>query len=508
MLGISHTVLYVLLFIALYFEVFILLTYIENRNSIKEERENSDTEPNSFPMTSIIVPCWNEETTIVKTIDSLLALDYPKDKFEIIIVDNASTDKSKEIMENYQQKNKNIRNIFLDKNSGFSKGNNIGIKASRGKYVILLNNDCLVEKDWLKQLISTAKKDKKIFAVNPKVLLYPSYIYPKIKISPDFAVKDVSISNSSLLEYTDDKGALLDLIWPDDPNNRVFTLEVPFDKKIDKFITCKLNLLKFNFPKKSLPPLKRMNFSREIMKIYCSRSTKNAEVYKVTLKINIGLIAERNKYDKVQNAGIVVFQEGSGRDIGAIVRYQRQYYEFDKGQFDTEREIYAACAVATLYNREALDKIGYLDENFFMYYEDVEISERARLYGYKSFFNPRAIVRHLHALSSKEWSPFFIFNVEKGRYLHLLFYFPYPFHLFIIGFLRLFSNGIVRLILNFGRKKDRLYSLEYLRLTWYFATNSFRFTDVVIKKRLSTSRKRLIDNLKGITSGRWYFENR
>ena len=68
MIAVSHSILYSLLFIALYFEVFMLITYLENRHEIRDENKNSSREPRYYPSVSVIVPCWNEEKTITKTI--------------------------------------------------------------------------------------------------------------------------------------------------------------------------------------------------------------------------------------------------------------------------------------------------------------------------------------------------------------------------------------------------------------------------------------------------------
>jgi cellulose synthase/poly-beta-1,6-N-acetylglucosamine synthase-like glycosyltransferase len=170
MLGISHIVLYIMLFIALYFEVFILLTYVENRNSIKEERENSDVEPKSFPMTSIVVPCWNEETTIVKTIESLLLLDYPKDKFEILIVDDGSTDKTWEVLQQFKD-NDNIR-LFTKENGGKHTAVNFALAQSRGELIGCLDADSYVVPDTLKNIVLAFEKDSEVMAVTPSVKIF------------------------------------------------------------------------------------------------------------------------------------------------------------------------------------------------------------------------------------------------------------------------------------------------------------------------------------------------
>ena len=85
---------YPFIFLSLYFEVFILLTFLstparERRGRILTER---------FPKVGIIVPCWNEETTIDGTVKSLLALEYPKDMLRIILVNDGSTDNTRKVM--------------------------------------------------------------------------------------------------------------------------------------------------------------------------------------------------------------------------------------------------------------------------------------------------------------------------------------------------------------------------------------------------------------------------
>jgi GT2 family glycosyltransferase len=69
-------------------------------------------------------------------------------------------------------------------------------------------------------------------------------------------------------------------------------------------------------------------------------------------------------------------------------------------KFNNEREIFSACAGASLYRRKIFDIIGCFDENFFAYMEDVDISYRARIYGYKCIYCPQAIVYHVGSATS------------------------------------------------------------------------------------------------------------
>ena len=76
-------------------------------------------------------------------------------------------------------------------------------------------------------------------------------------------------------------------------------------------------------------------------------------------------------------------------------------------QYQNEREIFSASAGAALYRKSIFDIIGYFDENFFAYMEDVDISYRAKLYGFKCYYCPSAVVYHrLSATSGSKYNAF------------------------------------------------------------------------------------------------------
>jgi GT2 family glycosyltransferase len=68
--------------------------------------------------------------------------------------------------------------------------------------------------------------------------------------------------------------------------------------------------------------------------------------------------------------------------------------------YQSEREIFSACAGGAIYRRSVFDVIGYFDENFFAYMEDVDICYRARIYGYKCLYCPKAVVYHVGSAAS------------------------------------------------------------------------------------------------------------
>jgi GT2 family glycosyltransferase len=125
----------------------------------------------SLNIISIIIVNWNGRQHLKVCLESLLNQTY-KD-FEVILVDNNSTDDSVNFVKsNFPQ----VKIIKVQKNYGFAEGNNIGIREALKnpeiKYIVALNNDTEVKSDWLQQLVDVAKRDEKIGAVSSKILFF------------------------------------------------------------------------------------------------------------------------------------------------------------------------------------------------------------------------------------------------------------------------------------------------------------------------------------------------
>ncbi|MEY4602627.1 MAG: hypothetical protein RL292_568 [Candidatus Parcubacteria bacterium] len=180
MLGsLTDTITYVLLFISLYFEVFILLTYVEHRPTMKHENVRNSSKPAYYPSVSIIVPCWNEEFTIGGTLHSLLNLDYPKNKLEIIVIDDGSTDGTWAVLQKFTQYPQ-IK-VFHKENGGKHAALNFGLTQSQSEVVGCLDADSFVHKDAL-STIAHYFEDKATMAVTPSVKIYtPETILQKIQ---------------------------------------------------------------------------------------------------------------------------------------------------------------------------------------------------------------------------------------------------------------------------------------------------------------------------------------
>ena len=123
-----------------------------------------------MPLLSVIVPIYNVEKYLKQCIESVKKQQL--NSYELILVDDGSTDSSKSICDNYSENNANIR-VFHKKNEGASSARNYGLKKASGKYVLFLDSD-----DWWNPQIDLNKMLE--FAVqNPKIemFLFTSYDY-------------------------------------------------------------------------------------------------------------------------------------------------------------------------------------------------------------------------------------------------------------------------------------------------------------------------------------------
>jgi len=125
---------------------------------------------NSAPLISVIIPNWNGKQFLAECIDSLREQTFCD--FETILVDNGSTDGSAKFAE--ERYGEFIRIIRNKKNLGFTGGNNVGIQAARGKYIVLLNNDTWAPPNWIDELV-------KVTHLGPPIGMWASKVYSYYK---------------------------------------------------------------------------------------------------------------------------------------------------------------------------------------------------------------------------------------------------------------------------------------------------------------------------------------
>lgn len=217
------------------------------------------TAQSSRALISIVIPTWNGARHLAVCFNALRRQTLPP--YEIILVDNASTDETRLIVE---RDHPEVQYIRLPVNRLFAGACNVGMRAARGQFVALLNNDTEADEHWLENVAAT-------FNQHP------------------------------------DAG----------------------------FVASKLRLF--------------------------------------------------DQRDKLHAAGDFYSARG--------VPGNRGVWQVDDGSFDREY-VFGACGAASVYRREMLDKVGLLDETFAFSCEDVDLSWRAQLAGYKCAFASTAIVYH------------------------------------------------------------------------------------------------------------------
>lgn len=174
-----NSILYIFLFFSLYLEVFFLITFFEERENMSSEK-SAPRKLSYYPSVTIIVPCWNEEKTVSGTILSLLALNYPKDKLSIMIIDDGSTDHTWQVI----QKFKNNPQVSLIKkaNGGKHTAVNIGIQESTSELVGCLDADSFVEKDALIEIAHAFNEEKDMMAATPMLVVHePKTVLQKMQ---------------------------------------------------------------------------------------------------------------------------------------------------------------------------------------------------------------------------------------------------------------------------------------------------------------------------------------
>jgi GT2 family glycosyltransferase len=232
---------------------------------------------------SVVIPNWNGREFLSACLSSLRNQAYGD--LEIVLVDNDSTDGSVAFARERYPEAKIIR---LEKNYGFAKAMNAGIRTSEGEYVACLNNDTEASPQWLSELVACMERHPRAAAIASKML--------------------------------------------DQRNPRLV--------------------------------------------------------------------------------------DGAGDIMTRYLRaYPRGRGEEDAGQYDEEMEVFGASGGASLWRARVLRELGFFDEDLFAYYEDVDLSFRARLAGYECWYAPRAVMLHAGGGTSSQGADEFVhYHAIRNRW--------------------------------------------------------------------------------------------
>ena len=121
----------------------------------------------SLPAASVIVLGYNGRRYLDACLSSLLDQDLPHDEYEVLYVDNASTDGSADLV---AERFPDVRLLRLERNFGFAAGNNRGVTETRGRYVAVLNQDTVCHRRWLSALMAALEAQPDVKAVHSNIL--------------------------------------------------------------------------------------------------------------------------------------------------------------------------------------------------------------------------------------------------------------------------------------------------------------------------------------------------
>lgn len=229
---------------------------------------------------------FNGKKNTLECIESLRKISISNFELTVLIIDNGSTEEL--VLGDIPSENMDLKLIREEKNLGFSGGHNVGIKYAitrNADYLLILNNDTYVDKDFLAELLKAAEKDNSIGILVPKIYFAPGFEFHKDRYSQK----------------------------------------------------------------------------------------------------------ERGK----------VFWYGGGKmDWANVIGHHRGVDEVDKGQYDKAEETEIATGCCMLIKKEVFEKVGLFDDKYFLYYEDGDLSIRAKSKGFKIMYVPNSIIWHKNAGSA------------------------------------------------------------------------------------------------------------
>lgn len=171
-------VLYAICSLSLLFVAFNSLYSIINYLQVKDQKSVAVLNPGHWPSVTVQLPIYNEKIVIERLLKAITSLDYPRDQFEIQVLDD-STDQTaemaRELVEGYQAQGFNIQYLHREKREGFKAGNiSRGLQVASGEFVAIFDADFIPPSDWLKRTV-VCFSDPKIGFVQTRLTFHNRY---------------------------------------------------------------------------------------------------------------------------------------------------------------------------------------------------------------------------------------------------------------------------------------------------------------------------------------------
>ena len=350
---------------------------------------------------TVVVVNWNGAHLLPACLEALRT--QTATDAHVWVVDNASSDGSRELL---ARDFPEVRVLANPDNRGFAGGNNTALVEVTTPYAVLLNNDARPEPTWLEHLLAALEADDRLAAVTSKVVFAPRFL-------------PLQLATTGFSPGVHD---------PRELGLRIASMSVDGDDVTERVLWERLTYgpegegaARFRWTRPAGELLVPVEGDRdhEVVVRWAAETTKEAELAGMTLPVTpeltdvtVTVPADTPTVDVVNNAGSIVFTAGYGADRG--------FQDIDAGQYDEPVDVFALCGCAVAFRTSAGAEVGWFDEDFFLYYEDTDLSWRLRAAGWGIRYEPTAVVRHIHAASSVEWSPRFVFHTDRNRLLMLV----------------------------------------------------------------------------------------
>ena len=362
------------------------------------------------PLVTVVVLNWNGAHLLADCLAGLAAQDLPDGQVAVWVVDNASTDGSLELLRDEYPW---VRVLANSSNDGFAGGNNVALREVTTPFVALLNNDARPEPAWLRRLLEPFEEPgaERLGAVSGKIVFLPRFLAVELA-TPGFVPGTLDTRELGVRIYrvtVDGEDVTERVLWdrvaygPEGEGSGRFRwtrpagmLLIPVDRPAGERL-----LIGLRVAAETSKPLE-LTWSG-------GSGGGKAEPEPVDLEVEVPVGVPL--VDVLNNAGSMVFRDGYGAD--------RAYQELDRGQYERPEEVFAFCGGSVCFRTEALRQAGVFDADFFLYYEDTDLSWRLRALAWRIRYQPAAVARHIHSASSVEWSPLFVFHTDRNRLLML-----------------------------------------------------------------------------------------
>lgn len=377
--------------------------------------------PNQRPAVRLITLNYNGGDLTFAALESLRGLDYPADRLDIVVVDNASGDGSEERLRELEQADPFFRLLASEENLGFAGGNNLSLGDLDGvDYVALMNNDTTVDPAWLGELVDTLETLPGYGAACPKMVLAPRFVEVRVE-SPthrpgrgderDLGVRSsgVEVGGTDRHQHTFfvkgswgpelGRGAERDFTWT--AGDALLRVPVPVDATSE-----------------ALPSIRLRLAAEKPKEVVITSGSVRTTVTVGTEPRWFEIGSDAEPFDVINNCGSCLVEGGFGADRG--------FRHPDSGQFDEADDVFAWCGGSVLLRRDYLDSVGVFDDAFFLYYEDTDLSWRGRAQGWSYRYVPTALVRHVHSATNVEGSARFDHFTQRNRLLMLAKNAPLP----------------------------------------------------------------------------------